>query len=276
MSEDTNTITTDAEVSRVVSKPKKKKNIPTVISFGVLLLVISSSLWGTYIWRSNLKIQRIFIEGNRIVSAKEIVELTKTVAGTPLYDIDLNDVRENVLKQLYIGSATVVRELPNAVRIRVQERQPIAAISLQDMLYLDEEGVILPQYRSDVMFDVPFITGFVETSEMTSGSSVVNPYVLYALELLKRARSIDAELCHLVSEVHFNENGDLVLYSSDAGVTILFGKHDEIQKLVMLKTFWNKFVPGHGATLLQLVDLRYSGQVIARWKDSNNEHRIAF
>jgi len=246
------------------------------IAFGILALAISASLWGTAEWRGTLSVRRVFVEGNRIVPANEIVLLTGITDGAKLYTVDLNQVRENILKQLYVSSAVVEREFPDAIRISVEERQPLAAVSHGGTLFLDEEGFVLPHYQSNTVFDVPFVTGFPESLTITPGQSSTDPSILYALDILKKAKGLDAELYHLVSEVHVNESGDVILYSSDAGVTIVFGRENELQKLGMLRAFWNKFVLQRGADRLQIVDLRYGDQIIARWKDSSTDHRIAF
>ena len=261
---------------RVVSRPKKRRKATIAIAFGMLVLAISASLWGTAVWRENRTVRRVFVEGNRIVPANELVRMTGITAGKELYAVDLNALEEAILKQFYIRSVVAEREFPDAIRIRVEERQPIAAMSHGATLFFDEEGFVLPHYQSGVVFDVPFITGFPETQAMTPGQNALNPSVLYAVDLLKKAKELDGDLYHLISEIHVDSNGDVVLYSSDAGVTIVFGKDDEMQKLTMLRAFWKKVVLQRGADRLQLVDLRYADQVIARWKDSNNDHRTAF
>ena len=260
----------------IVSRPRKQRKVAVVIAFGTLVLTTLAGLWGTGVWKQGLSVRRIFVEGNRIIAANELAKLTRITAGAGLYAVDLNRVEENILQQVYIRSVSAGREFPDALRIWVQERQPLAAISAGGTLFLDEAGFVLPQVQSAEMFDVPFITGFPETQSVVVGQSVVDPHITYALDLLKKAKDLDGDLFHIISEVHVNGNGDLVLYSSDAGVTILFGKDDEEQKLAMLRVFWNRFVLQRGVDKLQLVDLRYADQVIARWKDSNNAHRTAF
>jgi cell division septal protein FtsQ len=60
--------------------------------------------------------------------------------------------------------------------------------------------------------------------------------------------------------------GDIVVYSAEGGVPIIFGRDEMPSKLVRLETFWNTIVRIRGTQLLQYVDLRYQDQVVASWK----------
>lgn len=257
-------------------KPRQRKKGRARVMVGSIMLsvIITASIVGSYGWRDSLRVKRVFVEGCQIVPAEEIVQRAKVKFGMSLYAVDLDAVRENILSQHYIMLANVVRELPDALRITVQERLPIAATVNERIMYLDEEGMVLSPYEG-AMIDVPFIRG-VEHVPVTEGTRVADRQLLQALELLKLARSlaVGSEVYHLISEVHVPPGGEMVLYSSDAGVRILFGRTDALKKLHLLKTFWDQFVNERGADRLRLVDLRFEDQVIARWDDSEQQRRV--
>jgi len=264
----------DGEIPSPGPRRKKRGDARATIGSIMLGVIITASIVGSYGWRDSLRVKRVFVEGNQIVPAEEIVRRAKVKFGTPLYAVDLDAVRDSILSQHYIMSANVMRELPDALRITVRERTPVAATVNDRMMYLDEEGVVLSPYEG-AMIDVPFIRG-VEQAPGREGTRVADRRLLQALELLKQARSLAAgsELYHLISEVHVTPDGEVILYSSDAGVKILFGKTDAVKKLYLLKTFWDQFVNQRGADRLRLVDLRFEDQVIARWDDSEQQHRV--
>lgn len=265
----------EVELIRQESKPRGRGRVASVLGFLLLLILIAASIVGAHRWRETIKVKRVLVEGNRIVPAGEIVHRAKVKAGTLMYKVDLEAIRKEILSQLYIKTVNVVRELPDALRIVIQERQPIAALLHDRIVFLDDEGVLLPPYSSDALFDVPFIARPPELLQLSVGRPVENESILRAVAFARQARIFDQEVYHLISEIRIDQNGDLILYSSDAGVKILLGNRDEAKKLLILKTFWNQFVHQRGANQLRLVDLRYEDQVIARWKEDSKARSVA-
>jgi cell division septal protein FtsQ len=70
---------------------------------------------------------------------------------------------------------------------------------------------------------------------------------------------------HNISEVQLRNGGDIVVYSTEGGVPIIFGRDDIPGQIVRLETFWNNVVHTRGTQLLQYIDLRYHDQIVARW-----------
>jgi cell division septal protein FtsQ len=83
--------------------------------------------------------------------------------------------------------------------------------------------------------------------------------------LLATMKTVNRPMYHNISEVNIRNGGDIVLYSTEGGVPIIFGRDEMPSKLVRLETFWNNVVRTRGTQLLQYVDLRYQNQIIARW-----------
>jgi cell division septal protein FtsQ len=79
-------------------------------------------------------------------------------------------------------------------------------------------------------------------------------------------KTVNRPMYHNISEVQVRNGGDIVVYSAEGGVPIIFGRDDMPSKLVRLETFWNTIVRTRGTQLLQYVDLRYQDQVVVSWK----------
>ncbi len=164
------------------------------------------------------------------------------------------------------------REAPNTIRISVEERQPVAAMALDRLVYLDGDGFILPPARSEYLFDLPVITGLARSKELAPGKQTFNTDIRDALEILSMAQLIDDELYRKISEVHVERGKDIMLYTAENGVPVVFGRGDAAAKLVKFETFWDEFVAHHGASELQYVDLRYEDQVVVRWNHDPEEN----
>ena len=240
------------------SKPK---------TFYVLMLIalVVCLAFGANAWKSSLKIIQINIDGNRIVNTNEIIQLTQIQIGALLYKADLTAIQRNVMSHHYIKDAVVERNLPNSINIQIIERVPIAMVNLSEPLYLDEDGVVLPKTDSRKIFDLPMITGISASELSVLGSTITQPDEIEALQLLAVLRTVNRPLYHNISEIQVRNGGDIVLYSAEGGVPIIFGRGDLPEKLIRLEIFWNDIVRTRGVQYLQYVDLRYKDQIVTRW-----------
>jgi cell division protein FtsQ len=231
----------------------------------VLIAIAICLVFGANAWKSSLRIKQINIDGNRIVGENEILQLTQVQMSALLYKVDLTAIQRNVMSHHYIKDAVVERNLPNSIHIQVVERIPIAMVNRSETLYLDEEGVVLPRSISHRLFDLPMISGISESEPLVLGSTIKQPDVMEVLRLLAMMKTVNRPMYHNISEVQVRNGGDIVVYSAEGGVPIIFGRDDMPSKLVRLETFWNDVVRTRGTQLLQYVDLRFQDQIVAYW-----------
>jgi cell division protein FtsQ len=233
----------------------------------LLLLVLVALLvsgWAN-LWKRELLVQRIRVQGNRYVSNQEIIASAALPRQQNLFDIDLFGVQQRILTNRFLKSASVRREPPAELVITVEERVPLAAIMLGGISYLDEEGFVLPPLHSRDILDVPVLTGMGQVGDLQPGKCASSPGVLEALSVVRLARKIDDHLYRQISEVHAAGKQDLMFYTAESGVPVLVG-HDNIGvKLVQFESFWKQFVDPRGPGELQYVDLRFQGQIVVKW-----------
>jgi cell division protein FtsQ len=230
-----------------------------------LVTVAVALVIGANAWKSSLTVKQITVDGNRIVGTNEILQLTQVPKGTLLYRADLMAIQRNVMGHYYIKDALIERNLPSTIHITVVERIPIAMTDRAETLYLDEDGFVLPRTISRKLFDLPIISGIPEHAVLKPGSVVTQPDLKEALLLLGVMKEVNRPLYHNISEVHMRDGGDILLYSAEGGVPIIFGRGDISGKLANLEAFWNDVVRVRGPQNLQYIDLRYQDQIVVRW-----------
>ena len=149
---------------------------------------------GQLVSLESLSLRSITVEGCRKTSPDSIIRLSGVNKGEPLLRIDLDEVRTRVLRHPAVRDATVVRELPDTLRISVQERSPVAAVMGHDFSLVDSKGVVVE--RVPVYPDgYPLITGAVGGSGGSNqlgqpgqpGRQVVDAF--FALEVLEQLKS---------------------------------------------------------------------------------------
>ena len=244
-------------------------------SWGIIVLVVLFVLavgagLAAHNWKGDLRIARISIEGNKIVRETDILALAAIPKGARLYDVDIRSARLRVLQNPFVRHASVTREAPDGIIIYVVERSPVATLALDKMLAIDSEGVVLPSVMLTGVFDLPVLTGDLPAAECTPGHRIQARAVQEALEILVTAREVSEDLHRLISEIHIDGENDIVLYTSEAGVPVVFGRGSVPQKLLELDGFWKQIVAARSASDLASVDLRFADQVVVRWNHDDD------
>lgn len=99
---------------------------------------------GWLVWFSSLlAVERIEVVGpGQWLTGPEVVEASGVRVGTPLARVDVGAVRDRVRSLRPVESVRVRRSWPGTLRIRVREREPVAAIAdSEGYLLLDAESV---------------------------------------------------------------------------------------------------------------------------------------
>jgi cell division protein FtsQ len=228
------------------------------------LMLVGMAVYAN-LWKENRRVEEVVVEGNRVIPSREILALAKVPANALLFELDLFEIERRVQKNEFVKSAAVHRDLPNRVRITVEERTPVAAVVMNGRpYYLDADGVVLPPARSPFIFDLAVLTGALPTAELLVGRQTKNRTVLDALHVLAVARAIDEHLHANISEVKLNGGAGMMLYTSDAAVPVILGRTNIGAQLVKLAAFWKEVVARQGAENMQYIDLRFEEQVVVR------------
>lgn len=237
----------------------------------LLLVILIGAAVLANMWKSDLKVASVTVEGNSIISENEILSQAGINKESKLFDIDLFTVRRRIEQNPFIRTASVNREVPNRIAVQVEERVPIAAVVLDKIFYFDADGYVLPPTRSENIFDLPVLTGSLQRNELVPGRRYTTTNVQDALTILRMAQQVGDQLYRRISEVHVEADKDIILHTAEFGVPVIFGRGDTAAKLVKFDTFWKEFVLHHGAHELRFVDLRYRDQVIVRWVHDKDE-----
>lgn len=208
-----------------------------VLRGAVVGVLILGTIYGVYLGAGkileldSLSVRTIEVEGCNNIQPDIIRRLAGVVRGTPLLKIDLNRVRRKVVTHPSVLDATVVRELPDILRISVKERIPTAVVLDREFALVDTEGVIM-SFHSSYPAQYPIITGVPGSWE--PGDVVVE--MKPALEVLQKVSRSGLIGSDRISEIHVD--GKVIRVSlMDGGTVIVLGpgnKDSQIGKLARL------------------------------------------
>lgn len=105
-------------------------------------------------------LSRIRASGQVKTPDSAIVEVLGLKAGEPLFALEMQELRERVEALPWVRRAVVTRELPDTVRVYIEERTPVARWQLRGQLMLvDGEGVAIPAADVREYAALPLLVG---------------------------------------------------------------------------------------------------------------------
>lgn len=225
-------------------------------------------------WRESVVGVELDVRGIAITSKEGIRAATGISDTSNLASLDLLEIRDRILKNPFIRDVVITRDPPRTLHVDVIERKPVAmllSVNTRDWL-LDEDGFILPASRTVTVHDLPVITGVApDMRKLTPGVRVLDRRVQKGLQALKAIRGFDPELVHLFSEIDLSHARDIVLYTMEGGVPVIFGSTERFyDKLRALRAFWENVAMKYDPSSLEYIDLRWKEQIVTRWRQAGS------
>ncbi len=222
-------------------------------------------LWfAAHSWSKNLQVLKVSVSGTNYIEQDEILDLIALPEGILFEDINLGEIQQRVERHPYVRTASVNRDFPSAVRVTVRERRPSALLVSSRMAIIDEENIVMPVRRGEVLRNLTIVSGSFRIPQ--PGDTLRHASVNRALQIIRATKETDEVVHHLFSEIRILDDGDLVAYTADNGVPVLIGENVNAQKLVGFKEFWLQEVAPIGSDQIQSIDLRFDGQIVTRWR----------
>lgn len=196
------------------------------------------------------------------VSRAEILPVFGEDVGKNIFFVHLNERRRQLEQIPWIEHATVMRLLPDQLRVSVVERTPIAFVRTgQQIELVDADGVLLSMPPSMMMqrhYSFPVVTGIDPHDALASRRVRMAVYQ----RLMNELDSHGQRLSDQISEIDLTDPEDARVLLPEQGADILahFGDEQFFTRYQRYKTHiaeWRQQYPS-----LTSVDLRYEQQVV--------------
>jgi cell division protein FtsQ len=166
----------------------------------------------------------IEIAGASHASREQIERVFSIDLGRSVYLLPLADRRDSLRTVDWVKDASIARLWPNRVMVRVQERKPVAFLSLAPARFalIDEDGVILPPATD--RFTLPVLTGVRASDSIETRHDRVHRMLRLTTDLGENVRNI--------SEIDVSDRDNLKVTVPRDGhiVTLLLGDRGFAQR----------------------------------------------
>ncbi len=204
----------------------------------------------------------IQISGNNHLTRAQLLSVFGEDVDRNLLALPLEARRAELEALPWVEHATVMRLLPNTVRVAITERTPIAFVRQGGSIGLvDAHGVLLdlaPEVAADHAYSFPVVTGLAESDPLDTRAARMKLYQRFTGDLDSGPDKISAKL----SEIDLTDPEDIKALIPDNGTDVLvhFGDDDFLaryQRYMQNLPDWRVKYPK-----LASADMRYDREVV--------------
>lgn len=245
--------------SRRASRRLGRSRLVKLSLFLLISAAAGAGLWAFAIELApRLGVQRILVEGNERLSDGEILELVEVDERTNILTLDLNQVKQKLLRSAWVRNVELKRLLPATLTLRIVERAPVAVAVLDDLYLLAEDGTILdqlpPQYDTSRL---------VLVRGLRAGAANVDPERAATAGRMAEALVKNERLLSMISELDVTDGASSVgLRLRKPAITILGSETTMISRLSKVVPLLSGLIDRFPS--LAVVDLRFQNRIFLR------------
>jgi cell division protein FtsQ len=239
---------------------------------GCLLLLCAGMGFATYLMAKRFLLHddrfviqsssAIGFEGNTHVTRAQLLGIFGQDVERNIFTVSLEERRFELERLPWVEHATVMRLLPNRMRVSIVERTPVAFVRQGSRIGLvDAQGVLLDMpidAKTSEHYSFPVVTGISAADALSTRAARMKIFERFTSELDGSGDHISQEL----SEVDLSNPEDVKALIPDHSAEILvhFGEDDFLDRYRRFKEHlseWRATYPK-----LSSVDMRYERQVV--------------
>jgi cell division protein FtsQ len=233
-----------------------------LLILGALGLVsVTLYRYATQSWRFRMdSSDNIEIQGMRNVTRSQVMDALGADIDRNIFFVSLNDQKKQLESIPWVESASVMRLLPNRLRIQLLERVPVAFVNINGRIaFLDAHGVIMETPPGTLAgFSFPVVVGMSDNEPLSTRAARMKIYN----QLVRELDSTGAHYSQQLSEVDLSDPDDVKVIVDDpkGAVLIHLGASHFLERFRIFVAHIQEWRTQFAR--VDSVDLRYDGQVI--------------
>lgn len=182
-----------------------------LIALVAIMIVLACALSPIFVLKT------ITIRGCQFVPEDDIVRIAGVNKGENLFQLQTDEIKKTLLKDLRIENVMVQRIFPSELEIDVTERPPLAMVRCDyGYLELGKGGIVLDAHRTLRDMPVPVISG-TSVSDLFVGDVVEDKATNQVLDFLA---SLDTGTVKCLSEINISNPDNVMLYAGSVQIRI--------------------------------------------------------
>jgi cell division protein FtsQ len=217
----------------------------------------------------------IQITGAEHLTREQVLSVVGADLERNIFRVSLAERQQDLERLPWVAHATVMRLLPNVLRVQITERTPVAFVRQGSQIGLvDGSGVLLdmpPDAAGDPHYSFPVLTGLSADETLPERAARMEVYQQFLREL-------DGSGQHLtdsVSEVDVSDPEDVkaLITSGSSDILVHFGQEQFLKRYKEFEEHlqeWRQQYPK-----LASADMRYEGQIVLEMQGDGDATTVA-
>jgi cell division protein FtsQ len=251
--------------ARRSSLPKKTANglLWAAVAAAVVCIAGLGAAWlyryGERSWRFRVESSdNIEVTGMQNATKAQIMEVMGADIGRNIFFIPLAQQKAQLEQIPWVESASVMRFVPNRLKVEIHERTPVAFARVGPRMFLIDAGGTLMELSPKHKYSFPVILGMNPGEPLSTRAPRMKAYS----EMVRELDSGGARYSQDLSEVDLSDLEDVKVRLNDAAGDVLvhLGSSDYLRRYKIYVTHaqgWRQQFQK-----LESVDLRYDSQII--------------
>jgi cell division protein FtsQ len=250
----------------------RRSALPRKTANGLLLVVVAGAVvcfaglgaawlyhYGEHSWRFRVESSdNIEVTGMENVTKAQIMEVMGADIGRNIFFIPLAQQRAQLEQIPWVESASVMRFVPNRLKVEILERSPVAFARVGPRMSLIDAGGTLMELTPKHKYSFPVILGMNPGEPLSTRAPRMKAYA----EMVRDLDSGGARYSQDLSEVDLTDLEDVKVRVNDPAGDVLvhLGSSDYLRRYRIYVTHaqgWRQQFQK-----LESVDLRYDNQII--------------
>jgi cell division protein FtsQ len=208
-----------------------------------------------------LQVTRIQVNGCQHLDPQAVIQQAGIPSGTNILSLDLDGVRKRLTQHPWIATAAISREIPDRIRIEIEERKPVALVKGHQFYLADQQGACFAKATPSEHTGLPIITGF-DPETLDSGCNLPREFTVL-LENLFRETQLKLPW-RLISEIRWNRNTGLSFFTARGGIQVDLGSEDYGIRIAKLEKVLRYLEKKGLHSQLRGIDLSHGNRVFVR------------
>ncbi|UCD83346.1 MAG: FtsQ-type POTRA domain-containing protein [Deltaproteobacteria bacterium] len=221
------------------NRSREEKDYQRVIFGFFRLLLWTSIIIGSFLLLAGgyrylitapyFSLEKIAVRGQKRLSPEEVIKASRLKLNDNIFVVDLAQVKKRLEAHPWIEKASVQRLLPRSVRIKIEEKEPVALIHLENLYYLDKNGQVFKKISPEDSLNYPVITGIARRDLSYPGGQDLQDSIGSALTLLKLSSGGGWPRKSNISEINVDPDLGLSIFTVETASQIKLG-FDQISR----------------------------------------------
>lgn len=197
------------------------------MQFLVVVALVAGLVAGAWaVYNSSLfSVRRVEVSGNTQLLQSQVVKQSGIQLGGNIFKVDLTAAKKRLVANPWLEAATLSRQLPAIIRIRVRERAAAVALSRPRATYvLDKTGFVLSKEGALADTGLPAVRD-LDAGEIKVGTRLKSPLLADALRVLASfSPSLRAKIDTISAPA-----ADKLVFITKEGLEIDYGRAEEME-----------------------------------------------